>query len=102
MTEKQEFIDEVEEVETDPKKEHTISLLDLLQLELQEYMRNALKLKKIMGEAKTDYKKKYYGKKLKKNNMEALKILTAIQRVRNNNHIQEEARVEEIQNETDK
>ena len=96
MSEEQEFIDEVETTETDPEKEQTISLLDLLQLELQEYMRNALNLKERIDGAKTDYKKKYYNKKLKKNNMEALKILTAIQRVKNNNHIQEEARVEEI------
>lgn len=95
MTEKQEFIDEVKEV--DPKKEQPISLLDLLQLELQEYLRTTLKFKKLISEAKTDYKKKYYNKKIKKNNMEALKILTAIQRVKNNKHTQEEARVEEIQ-----
>lgn len=80
--EEQEFIDEVEA--KPEKKEHTISLLDVLHMELQEHMKTALSLKKKVEDAKTDYKKKYYSKKLKKNNIAALKIITAIERVKKN------------------
>jgi hypothetical protein len=44
-------------------------------------METALDYKKKIEEAKTDYKKNYYNKKLKKNNADAVKILTAIERV---------------------
>ncbi len=83
--EKQEFIHEVDDV-VEPIEEQTkpISVMEILQIELRRYMENALKMKKKIDTAKTNYKKIYYSKKLKKNNMEALKVLTAIERVKSN------------------
>lgn len=76
----QEFIHEAEEA---PKEEtNEISILDLLQMELRRHMEVALDYKKKIDSAKTQYKKSYYTKKLKKNNTEALKVLTAIERVK--------------------
>jgi hypothetical protein len=80
--EAQEFIHKADKV-TEPKEEtHEISLMDLLQVELRRHMEIALDYKKKIESAKTEYKKNYYNKKLKKNNMEALKVLTAIERVK--------------------
>ncbi len=81
--EKQEFIHEASDI-VEPIEEQTkpINVIDMLQVELRRLMENALKIKKKIDTAKTDYKKNYYGKKLKKNNMEALKVLTAIERVK--------------------
>jgi hypothetical protein len=76
MSEEQEFI------HTANKKEKgAVSVLDILRQELHKYMETALDYKKKIEEAKTDYKKNYYNKKLKKNNADAVKILTAIERV---------------------
>lgn len=79
--EKQEFIHEADDV-VEPIQTNPISVMDMLQIELRRYMEIALELKKKIDTAKTDYKKIYYNKKLKKNNKEALKVLTAIERVR--------------------
>lgn len=81
--EKQEFIHEADDV-VEPIEEQTkpINVMDMLQIELRRLMENALEMKKKVDTAKTDYKKSYFSKKLKKNNMEALKVLTAIERVR--------------------
>lgn len=84
MSEEQEFIHEVEE--TAPSNEpEEISIMDILQMELRRHMEIALDYKKKIESAKTDYKKNYYNKKLKKNNTEALKVLTAIERIKKNN-----------------
>ena len=81
--EKQEFIHEAKDI-VEPIEEQTkpINVMDMLQVELRRLMENALNIKKKIDTAKTDYKKNYYGKKLKKNNMEALQVLTAIERVK--------------------
>jgi hypothetical protein len=80
--EKQEFIHEAENV-VEPKEEQTqeLNIMDILQMELRRHMEVALEYKKKIDSAQTEYKKKYYTKKLKKNNTEALKVLTAIERV---------------------
>ena len=92
MSEEQEFIDE-----TPVPKEETqkpITLLDMLQYELRERMTVALDYKNKIENAKTSVKKQYFQKKLKKNNIEAAKILTAIERVATQNKIKEEAPME--------
>lgn len=77
MTEEVEYIDETEvPVEKEQKK---ITLMDMLQYELRSRMTTALEFKTKIDTAKTSYKKKYYQKKLQKNNTEAAKILTAIE-----------------------
>lgn len=75
--EKTEYIDET------PVKEKgkPITLLDMLQYELKERMTVALDHKEKIDVAKTDTKKKYFKKKLLKNNLEAAKILTAIENI---------------------
>ena len=84
--EKQEFIHEAKDI-VEPIEEQTkpISVMNMLHVELRRLMENALTIKKKIDTAKTDYKKSYYSKKLKKNNMEALKVLTAIERVKSKN-----------------
>lgn len=75
--EKTEYIDE-----TPVKgKKKPITLLDMLQYELRERMTIALDYKEKSDSAKTDTKKKYFRKKLLKNNLEAAKILTAIENI---------------------
>ena len=75
--EKTEYIDE-----TPVKgKNKPITLLDMLQVELRERMTVALDYKEKIDTAKTDIKKKYFRKKLLKNNLEAAKILTAIENI---------------------
>ena len=49
----------------------------------------------------TDYKKKYYHKKLLKNNKEALQVLTAIERVRKGIDLRENEKVERDTHETE-
>ena len=73
----------VEYIDETPVKEEKkpITLLDMLQYELKERMKTALNYRTKIDTAKTDYKKKYFQTKLKKNNLEAAKILTAIQNV---------------------
>ena len=72
-----EYIDETP-VEEEKKP---VTLLDMLQYELKERMTIALDYTTKINSAKTEYKKKYFHTKLKKNNLEAAKILTAIQNV---------------------
>lgn len=80
----QEFIHEAEDVvESDEPVE--LNIMDILQMELRRHMETALDYKKKINSAKTSYKKSYYQKKLKKNNTEALKVLTAIERVKKGN-----------------
>lgn len=74
------FIDEATEM-PEGSEEKPITLLDMLQYELQECMKIALGYKKNIDEAKTQIKKDYFKKKLKKNNTHAVKILTAIENV---------------------
>jgi len=75
--EKTEYIDE-----TPVKgKKKPVTLLDMLQYELRERMTVALDYKEKTDTAKTDTKKKYFRKKLLKNNLEAAKILTAIENI---------------------
>lgn len=75
--EKTEYIDE-----TPVKgKKKPVTLLDMLQVELRERMTIALDYKEKSDSAKTDTKKKYFRKKLLKNNLEAAKILTAIENI---------------------
>lgn len=78
MNEEQEFIHEASDEVEQPKKPPT--LLEMLQYELRQHMEIALKYKKKIEEAKTQYKKDYYNKKLQKNNIQATKVLTAIER----------------------
>ena len=73
--EKTEYIDETP-VEG---KKKPVTLLDMLQYELRERMTIALDYKEKADTAKTDIKRKYFRKKLLKNNIEAAKILTAIE-----------------------
>ena len=75
--EEQEFIHEASDEVKVPQKPPT--LLEMLQYELREHMKVSLDYKKKIEEAKTDPKKDYFKKKLKKNNLYALKILTAIE-----------------------
>ena len=82
--EKQEFIHEAEETKSKTQQPQEISIMDILQMELRRHMEVALEYKKNIEGAKTESKKKYYAKKLKKNNTEALKVLTAIERVKKN------------------
>jgi len=63
------------------EKKKPITLLDMLQFELKERMTVALDHKEKINVAKTDTKKKYFRKKLLKNNLEAAKILTAIENI---------------------
>lgn len=80
MSEEQEFIHEVTNEEgTESPKPPT--LIEMLQYELREHMSIALDYKTKIEAAKTQPKKEYYNKKLKKNNMQALKVMTAIERV---------------------
>ena len=74
----EEFIDEAVEV-PEGSEEKPLTLLEMLQYELQECMKIALGYKKNIDEAKTQLKKTYFKKKLKKNNTYAVKILTAIE-----------------------
>ena len=94
--EEQEFIHETESEEQKP-----ISLNDMLQGELHRHMQVALEYKKKIAEATTDYKKKYYHKKLLKNNKEALQVLTAIERVRKGIDLRENEKVERDTHETE-
>lgn len=80
MKHKQEFIDEEPTEEPKPKVKK-IGIVEMLQHELRTHMETALEYKNKINEAKTSYKKKYFGKKLKKNNLQAMKILTAIERM---------------------
>lgn len=74
-TKEQEFIDKAAK-----KPKRTLpSVLEMLQFELREHMKIALEYKKKIDEAKTNTKKQYYHKKLKKNNIQAMKVLTAIE-----------------------
>lgn len=100
--EKQEFIHEAEDV-VEPIEEQTkpISVMDMLQIELRRCMESALELKKKIDSAKTDYKKTYYSKKLKKNNTEALQVLTAIEKYKQQKSTVYENKPEE-KNEPDK
>ena len=75
-----EFIDEAMEM-PEGSDGKPITLLDMLQYELQECANTSLKYKKNIDEAKTQLKKDYFKKKLKKNNTYAVKILTAIENV---------------------
>lgn len=75
--EKTEYIDETP-VEG---KKKPVTLLDMLQHELRSRMTIALDYKGKTDNAKTDTKKKYFRKKLLKNNLEAAKILTAIENI---------------------
>ena len=79
MSEKTEYIDET------PIKEKgkisNMTLLDMLQYELRDRMTVALNYKEKIEAAKTDVKKKYFKKKLLKNNIDAAKILTAIENI---------------------
>ena len=52
-----------------------------LGLELQEYAKLSVEYKKKIEEAKTDPKRKYYKKKLAKNNNKALQILLTLEEV---------------------
>lgn len=52
-----------------------------LGIELHEHAKIALEYKKKIEEAKTDPKRKYYKKKLAKNNMKALQILLTLEEV---------------------
>ena len=79
MSEEQEFIDETPVPNEEGQK--PVTLLDMLQYELRERMTTALDFKNKIEGAKTSVKKQYFQKKLKKNNVEAAKILTAIERV---------------------
>lgn len=79
--EKVEFIHEIVDDPTPPKNENKIDLLDLLRMELQDHMKVALDLNNKIKEAKTEPKRVYYKKKLKKNNEQAQKVLVAIARV---------------------
>ncbi|KKM48144.1 hypothetical protein LCGC14_1557950 [marine sediment metagenome] len=75
--EKAEYIDE-----TPVKgKGKPSTLLDMLQVELRSRMTIALDFKEKIDTAKTDVKKKYFRKKLLKNNLDAAKILTAIENI---------------------
>lgn len=86
MTEEaQEFIHEADAKEPKEEQPQEINIMDILQLELRRHMEVALDYKKKIEGAKTQYKKSYYGKKLKKNNTEALKVLTAIERIKKKN-----------------
>lgn len=97
MSEDQEFIHETEESE----EQKPITLNDMLQGELHRHMQVALEYKKKIAEAKTDHKKKYYQKKLVKNNKEALQVLTAIERVRKGIDLRENEKVERDTHETE-
>ncbi len=78
MSDEQEFIHKASD---EPKKElRQPTVLEMLQYELRERMKVSLDYKKKIDEAKTKPKKDYYKKKIKKNNVQALKILTAIER----------------------
>ena len=96
MSEDQEFIDVAKPEQ--PSKQ--IGIMDMLQMELHRYMKQALEFKRKIETAKSAYKKKYYEKKLKKNNMEALKVLTAIQRVERQQKTREDKSDVELTNET--
>lgn len=74
-----EYIDETPVKDEEESK--PVTLLDMLQYELRERMTVALEYKNKIDGAKTSSKKQYFQKKLKKNNVEAAKILTAIERV---------------------
>ena len=78
MDNEQQFIDEPQETKNDAKP---LTVLDVLQHELRQHMTIALEYKKKIDEAKTKPKKDYYTKKLKKNNVQATKVLTAIERL---------------------
>ena len=97
MTDEQEFIDEAPATEEESQRPPTV--VQMLQYELRERMKTALDYKTKIETAKTEHKKKYYGKKLKKNNVEAMKILTAIERVKKNQTQREAAT--SVQQETD-
>ena len=100
--EKQEFIheasDEVQESQEPPKMP---TILEMLQYELREHMKVSLDYKKKIDEAKTDPKKEYYKKKLKKNNVQALQILTAIERYTQQKSVVHENKQEEKDEPTD-
>ncbi len=77
--EKVEYIDETPV--KGKKKISNMTLLDMLQYELRDRMTIALGYKEKIDTAKTDVKKKYFRKKLLKNNLDAAKILTAIENI---------------------
>lgn len=77
--EKQEFIHKASD-EVQPQKPKPPTVLEMLQYELREHMKVSLQHKKKIDEAKTNPKKQYFKKKLEKNNVQALKLLTIIER----------------------
>lgn len=83
-----EYIDETPVPQEEEKKPTT--LLDMLQFELRDRMTTALDIKNKIDTAKTSAKKKYFQKKLKKNNIEAAKVLTAIERIAQQEKIKEQ------------
>jgi hypothetical protein len=49
---------------------------------MQQYLAKAVEYKHKIDTAKTDYKKRFYTKKLEKNNMEALEVLSLMESVK--------------------
>lgn len=89
-----EYIDETP-VPQEKEKQKPTTLLDMLQYELRDRMTVALDIKNKIDNAKTVTKKQYFRKKLKKNNIEAAKILTAIERIAQQEKIKKQ--VDEMQ-----
>lgn len=50
---------------------------------MQTYLQKAVKFRHKIDTAKTDYKKRFYTKKLEKNNSEAFRVLSMMESVRN-------------------
>lgn len=68
-------------VETTEKKENKPTLNQILEAEIRDLAHNAVVLKREIDTAKTSYKKKYFSRKLKKNNDEAVKLLMALEKL---------------------
>ncbi len=84
MTEDQTTVDQRENPEstTSPsEKTSQPTVTEMLQSMLRECAANALEYKRKIASAKTDYKKKYYKKKLDKNNDEAMRVLASLEKL---------------------
>ena len=64
-----------------------MSVTEMLQIELREHMTTALNYKQKIETAKTQAKKDFYNKKLKKNNLQAARILTALERLKQRDNL---------------
>ena len=69
------------------QEEHKLTAEEFLALELKEHARVALECKEQINTAKTDVKKKYYKKKLAKNNTAAYQVMLALEEMGRNKKI---------------